>query len=628
MDLPNLTNFFFLAKILLYLFHSSIFKADNKVNFSHGEKINIQAGSLSSKKAIIPFGYNKLEICHSQKDYKIYTLGEILTGEELFRTDYYANISENNYCQNICSNEFSENTIDSIKKLIKKDYYSNFYIDNLPAGLLTLNPETKGYNIDYFKGIPLGFFDKSNNKFYIYNHLQFHILINKIKDNKFNIVGFNILPLSIKYNSNINNNTECFASKDNNFYSLNREMIQKQELIEGNITFKYDTIFEISDKTLDSRWDNYKKSKSKFRWAGLIYSYILAIVFSIITFFVFSRNVKQEIDVYNFRVAEIEPIEEFNWKQVFGDVFRPPSQRPMLFCSLIGTGIQLYIMICFSLLLGLFSYMSPNSGVNLINFGIISFLLMGIPAGYISTRFYRSFGGTHWVKISLLTSFLFPGTIILIYSIIDITLIIEKSNAAIEFKNIIGVFFLWIFCFTPLTLISSFFAAKEKRKDLPYIINAIPSLIPQRPFYLSVKFSPFITGLICFGAIFYELQYIMNSLWKNETYFLATFLWISFYVFVLINGEITILVIYWNLTKGDYRWWWKSFFLGASPLIYLFVYSIYYLFSLKLASFSAFVVYFGIMSIIYVIGFFIFGSLSTVMSYYFLRKLYSHIKID
>ena len=120
----------------------------------------------------------------------------------------------------------------------------------------------------------------------------------------------------------------------------------------------------------------------------------------------------------------------------------------------------------------------------------------------------------------------------------------------------------------------------------------------------------------------------MNSLWKNETYFLATFLWISFYVFVLINGEITILVIYWNLTKGDYRWWCKSFFLGASPLIYLFVYSIYYLFSLKLTSFSAFVIYFGIMSIFYVVGFFIFGSVSTAISFYFLFKLYSHIKID
>jgi transmembrane 9 superfamily protein 2/4 len=170
------------------------------MKLTKGEKIEIQAGSLSSKKSIIPFGYNKLEICHSKKNDKIYTLGEIITGEELFSTDYFANINENKYCQNICYNEFEENTINSIKKLIKREYYSNWYIDNLPAGLLIYDSEKKKYKIDYFKGIPLGFIDKTNKKFYIYNHLQFHILIKKIENNKYNIVGFNILPLSIKYN--------------------------------------------------------------------------------------------------------------------------------------------------------------------------------------------------------------------------------------------------------------------------------------------------------------------------------------------------------------------------------------------------------------------------------------------
>ena len=410
-------------------------------------------------------------------------------------------------------------------------------------------------------------------------------------------------------------------------YPANKD-IPKQELIEGNITFKYDTIFEISNITLKKRWNNYKKIQKSFRWAGLIYSNLLIIIFSIITFIIFSKNVKEEIDTYNFRVVSIESIDEFNWKQLSGDIFRAPKNRPILLSALIGTGFQLFLMVCLSLLLGVFSYMSPDSGVNLISFGIISFFILGLPGGYISTKFYRIFGGTKWVQISLLTSFLFPGSIIIIYSIIDITLIIEKSNAAIDITNILAFFLLWIFVFTPLTLIGSFVAAKEKKKEEPYIINTIPSLIPKKPFYLSLKFSPFITGFICFGAIFFELNYIMSSIWKNETYFLATFVYISFFIFIIINGEITILTIYWNLTKGDYNWWWKSFFLGASPLIYLFLYSIYYLFSLKVTRFSAFIVYFGIMNIIYIIGFFICGSLSTLMSYYFLLKLYKHIKLD
>ena len=621
----SLLNYLKLLKAFFPIFLYSLFKEDENLKLSQGERIEIQAGSLSSKKSIIPFGYNKLEICHPKKNDKIYSLGEIITGEELFSTDYFASINENKYCQNICQNEFKDNTINLIKKLIKREYYTNWYIDNLPAGLLIYNSEKKKYNIDYFKGIPLGFMDKKDKKFYIYNHLQFHILINKIEDNKFNIVGFNILPLSIKYG--INNDDKCIFSKDKNDYLSIKES-EKQELIEGNITFKYDTIFEISSIDLKTRWDNYKKNNIIFRWAGLIYSNLLIIIFSIITFIIFSKNVKNEIDAYNYRVVTIESFDEFNWKQLSGDIFRAPSKRPMLLSALIGTGIQLFLMACVSLFLGIFTYMSPESGINLINFLIISFFILGSPAGYISTKFYRFFGGSNWVKISLLTSLLFPGSIMIMYFIIDITLVIEKSNAAIHIKNILTLFCLWIFWFTPLTLFGSFFAAKEKKKEPQYIINYIPTLIPKKPFYLSVKFSPFITGLICFGAIFFELNYIMNSLWKNETYFLATFLWISLFVFIVINGEITILVIYWNLTKGDYNWWWKSFFLGASPLIYLFLYSIYYLFTLKITRISAFIVYFGIMNLIYIIAFFICGSLSTVMSYFFLIKLYKHIKID
>ena len=623
----SVTKYFNILRLIISIFQLSVFKENNNLQLSKSDLINIQAGSLSSEQSIIPFGYNKLEICQSIKDDKRYTLAEILTGEELFNTDYFANIDENKFCDEICSNEFKENSINSIKKLIKREYYSNWYIDNLPAGLLIYNKKKKKYDIDYFKGIPLGYFDKKDNKFYIYNHLQFHILINKIKNDKYNIVGFNILPISIDYNSINKKNNKCIFSKNNTDYPL-YEDIQKQELKEGNITFKYDTIFEISDIKFKSRWNNYKKKYKKFRWAGLIYSNLLIIILSIIIFIIFSKNVKNDIDIYNYRVAKIESLDEFNWKQVYGDVFRAPSKRPMLFSSLIGTGFQLFLMICFSLFLGMFSYMSPDSGINLINFGIVSFFISGIPGGYMSTKFHRIFGGLNWAKISLLTSFLFPGTAIIIYSIIDTTLVLEKSNAAIDIKNILALFFFWFFLFTPLTLIGSFFAAKEKKKENEFTINVIPTLIPKKPFYLSVKFSPFITGFICFGAIFFELNYIMNSIWKNETYFLATFLWISFFIFIIVNGEITILVIYWNLTKGDYNWWWKSFFLGASPLIYLFIYSIFYLFSLKITRLSAFVIYFGIMNLIFIIAFFMFGSISTLMSYYFLRKIYKHIKMD
>ena len=478
---------------------------------------------------------------------------------------------------------------------------------------------------NYYQGIPLGYFNKTNKKYYIYNHLRFHILINKISDNNYNIVGFNILPLSINYFND--NDKICSISEENIGRYYESDEISKQELLAGNITFKYDVVFELSDIKLNSRWDIYKKSNKKFRWAGLIYSYLLIIILSTITFLIFSKNVQNEIDIYNFRVAHIESIDEFNWKQLYGDVFRPPNKLPTLLAAFTGTGFQLFLMVLFTSIITFFSFMSQSNKLNLINSIIISFLILGFPGGYISAKLYRFFGYENWVKISLITSLFFPGIIILIHTIINTTLIIEKSNAAMKIKDILSLYCFWIFLYIPTSLIGSFLAIKEKKYQ-DYPINTIPTLIPKKPFYLSIKFSPIITGLICFGAIFYELNSVMNSLWKNETYFFATFLWISFIVFLIVNCEITILVIYWNLTKGDYKWWWKSYYIGGSPMIYLLIYSIYYLFSLKITRISALIIYCGIMYIIYFVGYIICGSLATLTCFLFLRKLYKQIKID
>ena len=617
--------FFSLIKLFLNIFQLSIFKDNENLILSQGDIINIQAGSLSSKIAIIPFGYNQLKICNPHKDEKIYTFGEILTGEEFFSTDYFANTNVNKTCERICSNSFSHESINSLKKLIKREYYTNWYIDNLPAGFISYDSLNNKYSINYYQGIPLGYFNKTNKKYYIYNHLRFHILINKISDNNYNIVGFNILPLSINYFND--NDKICSISEENIGRYYESDEISKQELLAGNITFKYDVVFELSDIKLKSRWDIYKKSNKKFRWAGLIYSYLLIIILSTITFLIFSKNVQNEIDIYNFRVAHIESIDEFNWKQLYGDVFHPPNKLPTLLAAFTGTGFQLFLMVLFTSIITFFSFMSQSNKLNLINSIIISFLILGFPGGYISAKLYRFFGYENWVKISLITSLFFPGIIILIHTIINTTLIIEKSNAAMKIKDILSLYCFWIFLYIPTSLIGSFLAIKEKKYQ-DYPINTIPTLIPKKPFYLSIKFSPIITGLICFGAIFYELNSVMNSLWKNETYFFATFLWISFIVFLIVNCEITILVIYWNLTKGDYKWWWKSYYIGGSPMIYLLIYSIYYLFSLKITRISALIIYCGIMYIIYFVGYIICGSLATLTCFLFLRKLYKQIKKD
>ena len=613
----NIFLLFLLFTQIAYINSSSIF------DYSHdkGEPLSIQAGSLSSRRGIIPYGYTKLNICNSQKVVKAEdTLGEILTGEVLYTTDYIANTNEDEYCQVLCYNTFSDKTVNIIKKLIRRRYFTNWILDKLPAGLILYNEETKQTSLKYFHGIPLGY--HKDGVFYIYNHYQFQILLNKIDEDKYNIVGFNIMPISIKHNKE-----EAICEKESKSILQNLEK-EPQPLVEGNILFTYDVIFEYSDITLASRWDHYKTSRAGIHWGGIILSEVLIVLISAILIKILCRNLKADITSYNDRVSNLEEINEYDWKQISGDVFRPPAVNVLLLSSILGTGTQLFLMITATLFLGIFGFMNPEHRSNILNIGLLFFCFMGLPGGYISAVFYRFWGGTSWLHVSLLTSFLFPGTLIFGYIIVNIILSLEKSNAAVRFYDIVSLFILWIFCTFPLILIGSFLGYKSRRINVPCDINRIPSGIPEKPCYLHYKYITFITGFIGFATIFIEFNYVMSALWRHQIYFMATFMWISFLLFVIVVGELAVLFVFLNLCKGDYNWAWKSFIMGGSPVIYIIIYSIVYFFYLRISRLSSMIVYFGMMGLISSIVLFICGTIAVFFNFAFLKIIYSQIKKD
>ena len=120
----------------------------------------------------------------------------------------------------------------------------------------------------------------------------------------------------------------------------------------------------------------------------------------------------------------------------------------------------------------------------------------------------------------------------------------------------------------------------------------------------------------------------MSALWTHKIYFMATFIWVSFLLFVIVVGEISILFVFLNLGRGDYNWAWKSFIMGSSPVIYIVIYSILYFFYLRVSHLSAMVVYFGMMALISAIITFVCGGLSVIFNFVFLKIIYSKIRKD
>ena len=210
---------------------------------------------LSSVKTQIPFSYNYLDLCEDENPYRPNeTFTELLSGTRAEYTSFLLDMNFNESCKISCEKKFSKKDIKKFKWFIDRDYFFNFYLDSLPSGYSSTDMYTNETITTFYQGIPIGFV--SNDTYFIYNHYIIYVDINK-KDDKFQIVGFSIEPVSVEQktidiceNLVIENGGEYFRDF-NNFYA--------QELIEDDVLFTYDVVFKLSDKTFSSRCQTYKR---------------------------------------------------------------------------------------------------------------------------------------------------------------------------------------------------------------------------------------------------------------------------------------------------------------------------------------------------------------------------------
>ena len=170
----------------------------------------------------------------------------------------------------------------------------------------------------------------------------------------------------------------------------------------------------------------------------------------------------------------------------------------------------------------------------------------------------------------------------------------------------------------------------QKKILLPCKINPVPSLISSKtiPWYLKIRYAWIFTGFPPFFGIFVELFYIMDSLWKQNIYALNIYLLSSLIVLIIISSEIAILFTFFNLCKGDYRWWWKSLLVGSSPGLYLLLFSLLYSFKMDFINKNSFIIYLCFMSLLTIIVIIICGAFGLFFTFIFIRIIYSKININ
>lgn len=198
-------------------------------------------------------------------------------------------------------------------------------------------------------------------------------------------------------------------------------------------------------------------------------------------------------------------------------------------------------------------------------------------AGYVSANTYRQMGGENWVRNVLLTTALYCGPLLCVFSFLNTVAIAYRSTAALPFGTIVIMTIIWALVTFPLTVLGGI-AGKNSTTEFyaPCRTNKYPREVPALPWYRGTLPQMCMAGFLPFSAIYIELYYIFASVWGHKVYTIYSILFIVFIILVIVTAFITIALTYFQLAVEDHHWWWRSYFCGGSTGVFVLAYCFYY----------------------------------------------------
>uniref|UniRef100_A0A8D3EEK4 Transmembrane 9 superfamily member n=1 Tax=Scophthalmus maximus TaxID=52904 RepID=A0A8D3EEK4_SCOMX len=545
--------------------------------------IQLFVNRLDSVESVLPYEYDVFDFCKDAKEMRpSENLGQVLFGERIESSPYKFNFKQDVKCKAVCTKNYKKGTQEDATKLdflqmgMQLNYQHHWIIDNMPV--------TWCYDVEDGQkycnpGFPIGClvtsvgrpkdacvinseFNKKNT-FYVFNHVDIKITYHNGESEGWTgarLVTATLEPKSIKQADEKNPSCE----------GTNPMEVPVEFNEDVSIVYTYSVTFEENNSIKwASRWDYILVSMphTNIQWFSIMNSLVIVLFLSGMVAMIMLRTLHKDIARYN-QVDQEDAQEESGWKQVHGDVFRPP-RKGMLLSVFLGQGTQIFIMTFITLFLACLGFLSPANRGALMTCAVVLWVLLGTPAGYVSARLYKTFGGEKWKTNVLLTALLCPGIVFADFFLMNLILWVEGSSAAIPFGTLVAILALWFGISVPLTFIGAYFGFKKSAIEQPVRTNQIPRQIPEQSFFTKPIPGIVMGGILPFGCIFIQLFFILNSIWSHQMYYMFGFLFLVFIILLITCSEATILLCYFHLCAEDYHWWWRSFLTSGFTAVYL-----------------------------------------------------------
>nr|CAD2195780.1 unnamed protein product [Meloidogyne enterolobii] len=610
--------------------------------------VTLFVNKLDSDQSVLPYEYHSFDFCLGSEDESpVENLGQVLFGERIRPSPYKIAFKEAKQCALLCQKSYNMDNKENqqrfrlLQRGMRLNYQHHWIIDNMPVTFCFINQQSMNVCTT---GFPMGCFVTKEGKpkdacvldpkyrqpdsYYLFNHVDIRIeyrdlgLDSNFLDEKIGgrIIRIKVQPRSIKHEKIEEMNCgqgvapQPISSGDKQF----------------NVIYSYSVAWDQTDVKWSSRWDYILESMphTNIQWFSIMNSLVIVIFLSGMVGMILLRTLHRDIARYNRLDDEEDAQEEFGWKLVHGDVFRPPRNSLML-SVFVGAGSQVLLCAFITLAFACLGFLSPANRGSLMTFALVFYVLFGIVAGYTSSRLYKTLEGLAWKSNILLTSFLIPGILFGVFFASNLILWSKGSSAAVPFGTLCALLFLWLFISIPLTFIGSYFGFRAKRIQTPVRTNQIPRQVPEQTLYTKPLPGMLMGGILPFGCIFIQLFFILNSIWSHEVFYMFGFLFIVFIILIITCSEATILLAYFHLCAEDYHWWFRSFMTSGFTAIYLFIYCVHYFNSkLTITGIVSTILYFSYTAIFVFLFFLMTGTIGFFATYWFIHKIYSSIKVD